>query len=380
MLRTPFASERISMTDPTTGIRVIQLSSYPLPAAHFPYYWPSITPDNRWILFYSQRFLQRNAPWDIFRVDADGLNLFQLTERNDVQETHGYYGRQYALLSHDGKTLYVLWSNTLYAVDVETGNEELIACMDHLVGEGDALSYCVLSYEGRYIFFRKVSSFVTSVRLDLRTGKAEDVELGGIAMGAMQTEPRVMVQAGEIIWGSEPTPDGGRRITNLGSKPVLYSVAEDGSDRRLVCPNIFAHCTLLGKTSKVQGCGLPPERCIWIAEEGSEPRKLCSGPYFWHSGASYDGEWIVADTNWPDCGLQLVHVPTGHFRTLCHTGATLEHYEFGHSHPLISNDGRLVVFRSDRTGCPQVYVAHVSEEFRQSIIAGELDRPKDKWI
>jgi Tol biopolymer transport system component len=45
-----------------------------------------------------------------------------------------------------------------------------------------------------------------------------------------------------------------------------------------------------------------------------------------------------------------------------------------------SNDGRLVVFRSDRTGCPQVYVAHVNEEFRQSIIAGELDRPKDKWI
>jgi Tol biopolymer transport system component len=368
------------MFDPTTGIKVIQLTSYPLPSAHFPYYWPSITPDNKRILIYSQRFLQRDAPWDIFRVDADGLNLFQLSERGDRHEDPGYYGRQYAVLSHDGKTLYTLWDKDVYAIDVENGDETHIANVSSLCNAEETLSYSVLSFEGRYIYFRKSSSFTVSIRLDLRTGEAVDVELGGLAMGCMQTEPRVMVQAGEIIWGSEPTPDGGRRITNIGSKPMLYSVDEDGGDPRLISPNIYAHCTLLGKTSAVQGCGLPPERCIWIAEEGSEPRKLCSGPYFWHSGASYDGEWIVADTNWPDSGLQLIHVPTGHFRTLCHTGASLDHYEFGHTHPLISNDGRLVVFRSDRTGCPQVYVAHVNEEFRQSIIAGELDRPKDKWI
>ena len=50
MLRTPFASERIQMTDPATGIKIIQLTSYPTPSVHFPYDWPSITPDNERIV------------------------------------------------------------------------------------------------------------------------------------------------------------------------------------------------------------------------------------------------------------------------------------------------------------------------------------------
>jgi hypothetical protein len=44
-------------------------------------YWPSVTPDSGRVLLYSQRWAQRDAPWDFFRVDADGLNLLQLTER-----------------------------------------------------------------------------------------------------------------------------------------------------------------------------------------------------------------------------------------------------------------------------------------------------------
>ena len=132
-------------------------------------------------------------------------------------------------------------------------------------------------------------------------------------------------------------------------------------------------------TDLLQGTGQPPERCIWIVEAGKEPRKLCSGPYFWHSAASYDGEWIVADTSWPDVGLKLIHVPTGHWRTLCHPLAEHDHAGV-HPHPSISQDGRKVVFASDWTGVSQVYVAHVTDEFRESVIAGELDRPQDKWM
>jgi hypothetical protein len=38
------------------------------------------------------------------------------------------------------------------------------------------------------------------------------------------------------------------------------------------------------------------------------------------------------------------------------------------------------VFGSDRTGISQVYVAQITDEFRESVIAGELDNPRDKWI
>ena len=147
----------------------------------------------------------------------------------------------------------------------------------------------------------------------------------------------------------------------------------------MICPSIFAHATLLGKTSMLQGCGLPPERCIWVVEEGKEPEKLVQGPYFWHSGASFDGEWIVSDTNFPDQGLQLVHVPTQYFRTLCHPGATEDHVEYGHPHPALSQDGRVAVFRSDRTNVSQVYIAHITDEFRESVKAGELDG-SNRWM
>lgn len=105
----------------------------------------------------------------------------------------------------------------------------------------------------------------------------------------------------------------------------------------------------------------------------SATRKLVEGPYFWHSGASYDGEWIVADTNTPDEGLQLAHVPTARFKTLCYAGATQDHYNFGHPHPALSQDGRVAVFRSDRTHVPQIYIAHITEEFRERVKAGVPD-------
>jgi len=46
----------------------------------------------------------------------------------------------------------------------------------------------------------------------------------------------------------------------------------------------------------------------------------------------------------------------------------------------MSQDGRIGVFRSDHTAMSQVYVAHITDEFRESVKEGELDNPTDKWI
>ena len=137
---------------------------------------------------------------------------------------------------------------------------------------------------------------------------------------------------------------------------------------------------MLGGSDHIQGCGMPPDRCIWFAKEGEPPRKLVSGPYFWHSGASWDGEWIIADTNWPDEGLKIVHVPSKRWRTLCHAHATQGHTQMGHPHSGLSQDGCIAVFGSDRTGVRQVYVAHITDEFRESVMAGHLDNATDKWM
>jgi len=221
-----------------------------------------------------------------------------------------------------------------------------------------------------------------TLRIWLDTGAVDQIDLGGIVLGCFQNDHRLEIlrNTGQV----EPVTraDGSRVFQNVNDTPSsVWSVKPDGSDARFLARiDQFGHHTILGKTGLLQGTGQPPHRCIWIVEPGKAPYQLVQGPYFWHSGASFNGEWIVADTNWPDQGIQLIHVPSRRFRTLCHARATQDHVEYGHPHPTISPDGKLVVFRSDRTGVAQVYVAHVTDEFREGVIAGELDRPKDKWI
>jgi len=392
MLRLPFASERIQRVDPKTGIKVIQLTSYPAPAAHLLYDWPCVTPDNQRVVLFCQRAAARNAPWDIFRVDADGLNLFQLTQRGEGMETGGYYGRPAARLTLDGKQIYCVWGRTLCAVDVDSGAVEDLYSLDRHCPqaahrpEGGFVGSIHISANGRRLFVTYNAAGATGViRLDLDAREVTPIDVGGHLFACDPTGPRLIVSKGTVEWGAETREDGTRVIINAGelrggdAPPAKWIADEDGNEIEYLCPEMYAHATLLGRHLVVQGCGKPPCKCIWLAEKGAEPRKLAQGPYFWHSGASWSGEWIAADTNWPDDGLQLIHVPSGRFATLCHAGASQDHYEFGHPHPCLSQDGSLCVFRSDRTGTAQIYIAHIPREFQQRVIAGEL-AGGDKWM
>ena len=384
MLRTPFASERIQMIDPRTGVKVIQLTSFPSQSAHFKYVWPSITPDNKRVLLFCQRENRREAPWDIFRCDTDGLNLFQLTERGDVCEEGGYYGRPATAMKLDGTATYVVWDKLLCEVDVETGEITELLSLEDACPEESVISEILITSSGKRLFItwgiRRQGAEPGNIRVDLEKRTAEGIDLGGLASFTARDVPRVVVKRGYAVGELITTAEGVRVHKETTNEWSFWSVDEDGGDARLITPQVFAHWTLLGGGTDMQGPGLPPHRCIWIGSEGKEPRKLCQGPYFWHSGPSLDGEWIVSDTNWPDQGLQLIHVPTGNLRTLCYTGASLDAVEYGHPHPFLSNDGRIAIFRSDRTHVCQVYAVHIPDEFRESIIAGDLDQVKDKWI
>ncbi|OQB39313.1 MAG: Protein TolB [Candidatus Latescibacteria bacterium ADurb.Bin168] len=374
-------SERVQMTDPKTGIQVVQLMSYPTPSIPLMYDWPSVTPDNRRVVFLAQRRAEREAPWDIFRCDTDGLDLRQLTRKEDGA------GYPNVTLSLDGKSAYVLWreEKVLRKMDVETGAmEDLVAIGDHCP---QGMIVCGVRY-GRvgsrlYLDLRDYAAGEgRMIRVDLATGAVSVNDTNMTIAAVDQATGRLIVTKNFMKLGTKITANGNRVFDNVNPEPMrYYSVNEDGSDEQYICDvGMFAHSTILGNTSKIQGPSQPPHRCIWIAEAGTEPYRLVEGPYFWHAGASYDAEWILSDTNWPDQGLQLVHVPSRRFRTLCHAGATQGHAQWGHPHPGLSQDGRIGVFTSDRTGMAQVYVAHITDEFRESVIAGQLDNPRDKWI
>jgi oligogalacturonide lyase len=114
------------------------------------------------------------------------------------------------------------------------------------------------------------------------------------------------------------------------------------------------------------------------ADSGQERRVASFNA--WHPVCSRDGRWMVADTNFPDIGIQLFdpHDGVGAPTTLCYPEASSmgEHwagpfpYEHGpirvnapqhtHPHPSFSPDGRFILYTSDRTGHAQLYELDLS--------------------
>jgi hypothetical protein len=235
--------------------------------------------------------------------------------------------------------------------------------------------------------------FVTPDGMHYFTAGQTPGNSGRIAPGRVPVVFRVRTDGSECVahrpdpgdpWSLHSVSPGGHGLLAIATR-------EDGKEYRLLDHDFravaiytrthdFAHSTFLGRSAEVQGCALPPDRALLRIAPGEEtPRRIASGPYFWHSASTLDGEWIVADTNWPDAGLQLVHVRTGRFGPLCYPGSSEGHAQWSHPHPQFSPDGRSVVFTSDATGVPQVYLVRVSDELRERVSAGNLtvrDRPR----
>ncbi|MDP6124874.1 MAG: hypothetical protein QGH20_03860 [Candidatus Latescibacteria bacterium] len=107
----------------------------------------------------------------------------------------------------------------------------------------------------------------------------------------------------------------------------IWVFSYDGRTRkplRLPCTN--NHYTWLGRAGVVATATPHLNRRIEVAGPADiEPTVLSEDIGCWHLGASLDGEWIVADTNWPSEGLFLFHVPSGRNAKLCSTGASGGH-------------------------------------------------------
>jgi hypothetical protein len=149
----------------------------------------------------------------------------------------------------------------------------------------------------------------------------------------------------------------------------------DGSEKHRWAVQNWSHGTWLDQTDVMQGTLLPPGHAIVSASPNSAPHEVAaavSGPYYWHSAPSSDGQWIVSDTNWPDIGIQLIHVPTGHFRTLCMSDSG-----YAHPHPVLNHDASNAMFTSDRSGISQVYCVEISDAFKEEV-AAENTLKKDR--
>ena len=350
-----YKSEFIPFADQETGAQIIQLTSFPVVNTHPYFHATSFTPDSRAFIFYSHAEHQRGSPVNLFKVNVDGSGLVQLTDAGIGRATAGGYGG--AVLSNNGQYAYCCRQGRLTRVRLDTCEEEAVGEIAGVIGSGlGSLS----ATDDRYICDGVLADGDHAI-LSYATDGSEAEVLHRSASPMIHVQFDLVDSEDIIYW----TVDGYRRER----RPYNIShIKADGTSPRIVYRDEFhgvpsaGHFMWLGRSKRVMS-NLMPEHwaIISIGLDGGEPDVIADGEHFWHSASSFDGKWIVSDTLGPDTGIKLVSVATGRFATLCQSRSGNGKPDWTHPHPAFSPDGKMVVFNSDRTGVPQVYLVHIPE-------------------
>jgi len=352
---TIYGREVVEMTDPVTCTFILQLTAAQNASAKLYFELQSFLCDDRTIIFHSQRFPGRGAPMELFRVDVDGRNLTQLTDEQHPLE--------HPVPAWTTRSVFGLRRNVLIRLDVDTLEEtEIARCDDVVEGASSSLS-------GDDRFFFTVAALRSGDKAIVRfatDGSDVTVMLRGIPVNHVNADP-----AGtQFTFNRSLDPDDPGRIQICDF---------DGGNLRAFPFQRFAHRSWLGRTGRVQGPLAAPARGIGsIASDETELRIVAGGSSFWHTASSLDGKWIASDTNWPDVGIQLVHVESGRYACLCKSLGTNSDPQHAHPHPSFNRAGTHVLFNSDRTGVPQIYLAAIPDTIRTELETGALTQ-RQRW-
>jgi hypothetical protein len=342
------AIERIQRQDTSTGLSILQLTSFPLPHWLAGCSGDGISVDGRTILLFENADPTRGAVRDLYRVNSDGAGLELLARRasggvTDLGGTYAYTGR-------DGSVL---------RVPLQGGEEEEIARQRAWTG----VHVSARTPDGRFIFgqAQRADRTFEVFGLDLASG---EIVRGCRASYVMPVQLHG-ARSDRLVASIAPVDEAGASRIPWG----YWSFSFDGEDfRRIPFTRSSNHYVALGRSDLVVTCAPHPANALDIAAPGDEQaRVLAHGAGFWHCTADASGEWVVSDTNWPDTGLQLVHVPSRRYATLCHTGASGGHPQWTHAHPCLAPTAEYVLFSSDRTGYAQLYLAPITADLKASL-------------
>jgi oligogalacturonide lyase len=349
-------TEKRVLADPRTGAEIWQLTAAPC-ISHAPYFlnpaWAGARRDLLVITSY------RAGGPDLFGVRLPDGGLLRLTERGDVSPWS-------ACVSPDGRRVYYTGGRPgrpgeLRALDVETLAEAVLAELPPASWLGD----CSLSPDG------------AELALAVRRG---DVN----ALVAFRTDAgsaRTLHETPALIAHAQWSPDG-RAVLFASDLPRMWLVEADGTDARPLRPQTrrewLVHEAWLTNDEVIFTRW--PHALASIRRDGTGERAVAAFNC-WHPAPRRDGALVVCDTALPDAGLQLVDPATGRRRVLCYPRASSQGYQWRepepiwegpvpeaaygpqwtHPHPSFTPDGRGVVYTSDVSGHPQVYLAWLPE-------------------
>lgn len=372
---TVYGPESRTFYDRRTGTCIRQVTTASTHHHHPFFIIPAYDDAMQRLIFVSNR---TGTP-QVFAEERATGELRQLTDRPDLGEWSVHP-------SHNGEAVFFTAGTSGWRLDLETLEErELVnfdvACKSKLAVKSAAtamkekgmvaaaMGTTALSHDDKWWAVKfNIGKEAALAIVDTDTGK-HDIILQRDSIAHLQFCP----DDANLLYYAGPLTDR------------VWVIHRDGSgNRRLYAQNVeknewITHETWIPGTRELAFVDWPRGvRCINV-DTGLE-RQVTSFNA-WHAISNPAGTRMVADTNFPDVGIQTFDPRDGigEPQTLCYPNASSigEHWngpfpyakgpiqvyapQHTHPHPSFSPDGQHIVFTSDRSGYAQIYEATFDE-------------------
>lgn len=346
-------SESEILTDPQTGAKIRRVTAHPS-IHHHPFFLaPAFDDAGRRLYFVSHR---TGTP-QVFAEDRITGQLVQLTDRDGLDEWSIHP-------SHDGRWLYYTARGVGYRLDLDSFQEEPVVHFPdsgpkRVGGVAGEMGTTALSHDDRWWAFRVPAATGQALMVvDTHTGHTH-IAAHGPAIGHIQF-----------------CPDDANLISYAGPHTArLRVVQRDGSNDRLIYqqqPDQWVtHEVWIPGRRQLAFIDWP--HAIRVIDPETEQVSTLAEFNFWHASFDRSGRYLIADTNCPDVGLQLVDLTNKRHQTICFPRASnagshwagpfpygkgpIQVYapQHTHPHPVFAPDGTSVIYTSDVTGQAHVY-------------------------
>ena len=327
------------------GTRCRNVSCYPEVEA--------FTADERFVIFSSDR----TGAWQLYRAELESGELAQLTDVAGFNAISFTIGR-------DGRTALFTAGRRVYGVDVETGEETLMADLNGVVP--DALRDSPVAQSGsgaRLAFFYRVEQGVRAIIVVfLDSGERRVVFTGGKV-----THPQFCPADEDLLTYVPPSDQNDVSLPREKRARTWTCHLRTGETRPFLMAPKGRRAThdywdrtgdrLYFHTKTVTPGG--PTTISSIARHGGDWRDhVVHERTLGHSSIDRAGRFIVSDVQMdPENELYRIDLETGAAEMLCWPDTTsTKPDQTVHAHPSISAKGTYVDFTSDRYGLSDLYV------------------------
>ena len=348
-------TERHPYIDPSTGFEVVQITDRPgADNTHFYFHDPAWTPDSRWLVFRSNR----TERTELFRYEVETGEISPLTE--------GYSAGNW--VSRLRPEAFYCVGTEVRTIDVETRETQTIGRLPDRMEFRSAPSE---NADGTLLVFgATVGDQVGIYSMHRGTGETRAIRIADDRPGHIHcspTDPDLIMHCDATVSDAEP-------------KQRVWILSTDGTRHwhpyTQTPQEWLTHESWLGKTGRVLICYWPTG-LIEIEPDGSGFRMIAK-INAWHAGATDDGRYCVVDTNWPDRGIHLIETETGRMCKVCESFNNPSG-SGTHPHPSFSPDGRWIIYGSERTGSPEVYLVDTRQAIERDDRWWTPENAWDRW-